>query len=343
MAESYIDRKERLKGEGKVELPLNIDSKRYIVGNFSYQDVLVISPMAVLSGILILIFHSNDALSQGSIIGSLAPTVFIGMLQMIKHPVRKNISFLKHNFFWKFQFKRRQKEFHFKKGDIKMSNSTDTRKKIGIKNTYSGCYETTDGSLVKVMEVSSINLSLMNKSEQNYIYSGMRTFINELSTKSIQIEKIAQPVNLSQYLLYIDRQTENEKNNVKNMLKESYKAYVGNIQKARNMVQRKNYIIIRVPISGKKEKALQEIERTQMIMQSKIENMLSGSNRLQVTPLQNEDLIKLLYTCIDYDNAQAQGDHVVGRGSNYMNVSMGESTAKSVLEQFEKKIYESIN
>src|SRR5690606_32231638 len=129
---------------------------------------------------------------------------------------------------------------------------------------------TTDNHVVKVIEVSSVNLSLMNETEIQNIFSSYRTFINELNTKHIQISQIAQPVNLSQYMLYVDRKTENEKNHAKRMLKQSYKSYVENIQKSCNTVQRKRYIIIRSTTINDQEKTLQELERTAVIFQSKI-------------------------------------------------------------------------
>lgn len=342
--ESYIDRKERLKGEGKVELPLNIDTKKYLVGNISFPDLLVISPFLVLSILSLFIIYKLGKLSTGPIIVSLAPTFFISVMQMIKHPTRKNLSFLTFRMIWRFKFKKRQKEFIYKKGELNMtSDDNDVRKKLGVKNIFSGCYETTDNRFVKILEVSSINLSLMNDKEKESIYEGYRTFLNELQMKSIQIEQIAQPVNLSQYLLFVDRKTESEKGYAKRMLTRSYKSYIENIQKSRNMVARKRYLILSQPIKMDREKALGEIERLASIVQLKIENMLMGSAKLTAKILQNDDLIKLLYTCLDYDNAQAQGNYIVSRANKKTDITLGVNSAKEVLEAFEKTLKESIH
>lgn len=341
--ESYLDRKERLKGEGKVELPLNVDMQRYFIFNITFKDLAIISPVLVLSIILIVIFKQTGNLSQGTVIVSIAPTFFIIMLQLIKHPIRKNLSFLTFRMIWRFQFNKREKQFIYQKGEIDMENEQDVRKQLGIKNIFSGTYETTDNHFVKVLEVSSINLSLMNDKEQDSVFDGFRTFLNETGMKKFQISEIAQPVNLTQYLLYVDRKTENEKNYAKRMLKHSYKNYVGNIQKSRNMVQRKRYIVIRGAISSNREKSLEEVEQLTRLITSKVENMLSGSTTLHANALMNDELTKLMYTCLDYDNAQALGDAIVGRANNTVNITMGEKTAKEVLDEFEKKLEESIN
>lgn len=340
--ETYIDRKERLKGEGKVELPLNIDTKKYLIANLSFNDLLIISPFLVISLLITYILYKHEKLSTGLFFIVFAPTVFIAALQMIKHQIRKNISFLTFGLIWRYKYKKRRKEYVFKKGAMDMANDEDIRKQLGIKNIFSGCYETTDNRFVKVLEVSSVNLSLMNNKEKESVYEGYRTFLNELQLKTVQIEQIAQPVNLSQYLLYVKRTTENEKGYAKRMLARSYLQYIENVQKSRNMVARKRYIIISQPIKGDREKALAEIERNANIVKLKIENMLMGHAKLNVTILHNDELLKLLYTCLDYENAQAQGEYIVTRANKKMDISLGVNSAKEVLEAFEKSLKESI-
>lgn len=341
MRESYLDRKERLKGEGKIELPLNIDSKRYLFANISFQDLAVISPFGILSIILMVIFYKTGNLSQTTVILSLVPTFFMTMLQIIKHPIRKNIPFLKYQIIWKIKYNKRQKQFIYQKGEIEMEE--DVRKRLGIKNVVAGCYETTDDRFVKVIQVSTVNLSLMNPSEKTKVLESYRTFLNELPTKYIQQAVIAQPINLSQYLLYVDRQTESNKDYVKSMLVAGYKSYIEQIQKSRNMVQREHYIIISKSIGSDREKTLNELEKIAMIIQAQIENMLSGSDKLQAKILQNDELIRLIYTCLDYDNAQSIGENIVGRAQNELDITLGEESAKEVLRKFEQKLYESIN
>lgn len=342
--ESYIDRKERLKGEGKVELPLNIDTKKYLIWKISFQDLIFVSPFLIFSAVTVILLHKSGHLSRATFFPTILPTILMIVVQSIKHPIRKNLTFLDYGVLWKIKYKRRNKEFYYSKGEIDMDNAQDTRLMLGIKNVFSGAYETTDNRFVKVLEVSSVNLSLMNRSEKKSIYESYRTFINELQLiKKIQLASIAQPINLTRYLHWIDKETSNELDHPKRMLGRSYKKYIENIQKSKNMVTRKRYIIIDQPISSDREKSLDELERKIKIVKSNLENMLTGDTRLEAKVLQNDELIKLMYTSLDYDSAQALGDFIVGRAQNQVNISLGEQTAKRIIETYQKQLEENIN
>lgn len=342
--ENTIDRRERLKGEGKVELPLNIDTRKYLFANISFNDVFVVSPILIISIIIIFTLFKTGNLSTVTAIVAITPTVFIGAFQIIKHPIRKNLSFLKFRVLWKLQYNKRQKDFFYTKGEIDMANETDVRKKLGIKNIFSGCYETPDNRFVKVLEVSSLNLSLMNRGEAQSIKEGYRTFINENQlVKNLQISVVAQPINLSRYMLHVEEETSKETNPAKRMLAASYTDFVEDIQRNRNMVARKRYIVIDHPIGNDREKALEEIERNATIILTKIENMLTGHSKLNAKILSNDELMSLLYTCLDYDNAQSLGEHIVDRANNKMDITLGETSARDIISQFEKQLKNSIN
>lgn len=343
--DTLLDRKDRLKGAGKVELPLSIDTNKYLVGNLSFRDLFTISPFLIFSLISILVLYGLDMLSRNTAIICAIPTLIIGTLQLIKHPIRKNLAFLQYGVIWKIKFKQRNKEFHYKKGEMDMANTNDqdTRKKLGIRNIYSGCYETTDDYFVKVLECSSINMSLMNNNEKSAIYDSYRSFLSESFTKSLQLSQIAQPVNLSQYLLFIDRETENEQDIAKRQLVKSYKRYIESIQKSKNMVSRKTYVIVKQKISSDREKSLSDLERNANITKTNLENMLRGYEALEVTILQNDELLKLMYTCVDYDSAQSLGNHVVARANNKVSISLGENSARDIIASLEKQLEENIN
>ena len=75
----------------------------------------------------------------------------------------------------------------------------DIREVLGIRNIYNDCYETMEDTLVKVIEVSSVNLSLLH-AEDKKIYGSYETFLNEKPREiDIQIARISQPVNLKSY------------------------------------------------------------------------------------------------------------------------------------------------
>ncbi|WP_254179232.1 hypothetical protein [Cytobacillus oceanisediminis] len=342
--ESYLDRKERLKGEGKVELPLNIDTKKYLIWKISFQDLIMVAPFAIFSGAMLVYLRKSGNLSLDTFFPSIIPVIFMLVIQSIKHPIRKNLTFLDYKLKWRFKYVRRNKTFYYSKGAIEMDNTQDTRLQLGIKNVFSGCYETTDNRFVKVLEITSVNLSLMNRSEKRNIFESYRTFLNELHfIKRVQMAQIAQPINLTQYLLHIDKKTSGEQDRAKRILAASYKKYIEDIQKSRNMVTRKRYIIIDNPISSDREKSLEELERKVKILKANIENMLTGDSRLEAKILQNDDLLKLMYTTLDYDSAQALGNYIVGRAQNQVSISLGEHTARKIIDTYQKQLEEKIN
>jgi hypothetical protein len=344
--ESFIDRKEKLKGEGKIELPLNIDTNRYLIWKISAKDLLIISPAVILSAIIVWIIYKSGNLNQNTFLLSTIPAVILGGFRTISHSVRKNIKFLDYGVMWKVKFWSRKKQFYYTKGEIDMANNPeDTRTQLDIKNVYGGCYETTDNRLVKVLEVSSINLSLMNNAESNQIFNSYRTFTNEmLITKKYQISQIAQPVNLSKHLLYIEDETRSQANmnRAKRELAKSYRKYTEKTQKSRNMVSRKRYIIFDQKIGTDKEKALKDIEQKATIVKTSIQNMTMSGEKLTAKELNNDDLIKLQYTCLDYDNSLAIGNRIVQRANNKSGISLGEKSAREIVDQLQKQLDESI-
>ncbi|WP_234973064.1 hypothetical protein [Paenibacillus vortex] len=166
----------------------------------------------------------------------------------------------------------------------KKNASKDIREQLGIKNVYSECYETTDNRFVKVIRVSSVNLSLLNKKEKTKIFQAYETFLNDLprSMLPLQVSQIAQPINLTNYGRYIDDQTAKEESYPKAILAKSYLKYVDDIQKSKNMVSRNRYVIMaRSFNSMNRKKVLDELERDVKIVSTQIENMLGGRYELE--------------------------------------------------------------
>lgn len=344
--ENFIDRREKLKGEGKIELPLNIDTNKYLMWKISAKDIVIVSPAIVFSVFIIFTLHKTGNLNQNTFLLSLIPTVILGGFRTISHSHRKNIKFLDYGVMWKFNFWKRRKQFYYSKGEIDMAqNPEDTRTQLEIKNVFAGCYETTDDRLVKVLEVSSVNLSLLNPHESNQIYSSYRTFLNEvLMLKNIEINQIAQPVNLSKHLLYVDDVTKSQPNmnTAKRELAKSYRKYTEKTQKSRNMVSRKRYIVFDQKIGSDKEKALQELERKATLVRTSVHNMIMSGQKLEAKELNNDELIKLQYTCLDYDNSLSLGNYIINRANNKASISLGENSARDIVDQLQKQLDESI-
>lgn len=331
MQESFLDRKERLRQQGKIELPQNIDDKKYLVGNLAFKDIMIMLPAVLLTILMIVLYYFiTGTVNQIIIIVSLAPTLLMMVLQMNKHPERRNLPLWQYKILWRINFNNREKEFYYSKGPVNMTKSKgvseDTRHKIPIKNIANGCIETKDNRLVKIIEVSSINLYLMSQKDRHDVFEAYQNFLNEIDESEFQVSQIAQPINLDSYAAWVT-ETARDDTPALRKFKDAYLNQIDNIQKSKSMVTRKRYLIISV---SNKENALDMIQMKANNIQFKLENMLSGNDSLRATILKNDELIKLIYTCIDFENAQSQGWGIVDKVDHQSQIVFGEFTQKEL-------------
>lgn len=333
-SESYLERQERLRERGKVELPLNIDTKKYLYGNISFQDVFIVLPFLLLGGIVSYILFKTGHLNQQLLLISFIPAMIVTVFQLNKHPIRKNLSLLQYKVMWKLRAKYRKKDFHYAKGALPMSRKDgDTRTELGLANIANGCLESTDRQLVKVLEVSSVNLSLMNELAKENVLAAYQSFINDTGEKQIQLMQVAQPINLTNYLMWFNEQVDQNSSYAKRVLKQGYSNQIERIQKSKSMVTRKRYLVISKPMTNS-PKDYMKLETTANILKAKLEQMLSGYEKLDVKILENDELLKFYYACIDFENAQAQGENIVHKTNAKLDVVVGKNTAKALVDQY---------
>lgn len=333
MQESYLDRKERLRQQGKIELPMNIDDKKYLVGNIAFKDLLIMTPAILLTVLIVVLYYlTNGTINQIIIIVSLTPTLLMFILQMTKHPERKNLPLWQYKFLWKINFNNREKEFYYSKGITDMKGKEDTRSRMPISNIANGCIETKDNRLVKIIEVSSINLSLMNNADQRNVFVAFQNFIKEIEENEFQISQIAQPINLDSYAAWVSENARDDKAALRK-LKNAYLNQIDDIQKNKSMVTRKRYVIVSVPNKGD---AIDKIELKANNIKFKLESMLPGNDGLKAKILKNDDLIQLIYACIDFENAQSQGASIVQKAETQTPIVLGERSR----QRFEQALKE---
>src|SRR5699024_5305858 len=252
--ENYIYRKQKLREEGLIEIPMSIDPARYFIGNIRWIDILFTSPFAVLSVLIITLLQKTGNLTTSTFLFSFLPPVLVLTLFWVKHPDRRNISFIT-TIWWKIKFITSKTTFEYSK---EVKKDMDIRSQLGIYNIANDCFETLDNQLVKVVKVSSINLTGISFRERDKIYSSYQTFLNDYAYNSFpfQINQFSEPVNLKNYLNWVNIKVSDEKNKTKRMLAKSYKQKANEIQKNKNMVSKARYIILSVKVGTNKEKAL---------------------------------------------------------------------------------------
>lgn len=323
-----------------VQLPVPIDSRKYLIGRIAFVDVLIASPFVLITALFLLFLYRSGLWNTYVAVFLCLPTIAVILAQMTKHPVRKEISFIEYGLIWRYFFKKRQKVFFKRKGEIDMSDTYDSRKVLGVKGVYLDCYETSK-NLVRVFEVSSVNLSLANRSEKKSTLDSFKVFLTSSDFfHQLQFCKIAQPINLDRHLKNfrnIERHGSND--DVKAMLNRSYEKHMLEVGKNRNLVARKNYIVLTQPIRNKdKDKALLEIDNKSAILVQKLSNLVLDSSSLSVKQLNSEELTLLLHTTLDYDSAVSVGRHIIKRSNSTSDVSMGEETAKRLIESLKRDL-----
>lgn len=338
------ERKEQMRKELKVQLPVPIDSKRYLIGRIAFLDLLIISPFLLLTGLSLFLLFKAGLMNQWTLMISALPTVIVAGMQFTKHKVRREISFIQYGIFWKYNFNKREKKFFYRKGALDMSDKKDARRKIGVKSVFADCYETNDNRFVRVFEVSSVNLSLSNKSEKRSALESFKVFMTTINfLKTIQFSQIAQPINLTRHIQHVTQRNKDQDNDTKRMLQKSYRQYIEEIQKSKDLVTRKRYMVISQKIGSDRDKALDQIDLNSKLIASKVEGMTFDFSSLSVKQLNNDELTKLMFTCVDYDSAVAVGDHIVSRASNRSLLSVGEESAKQMIDTLTKQLKERIN
>lgn len=337
-SQSAVERRDRLRDEGKIELPLNVNTKKYLLSMIKYRDILISLPLLALGLVGAWYLRQIGQLSTPTFIWCMFPWATILVFLSIPHPDRKNINFLTSKFIWRYKFRRRKKLFVYSKGDdmakTKRIDADDIRSQLGIKNVFAGCYETADNRYVKVINVSAINISLLNKQEEQKVFQSYETFLNDLprSMLPLQISQISQPINLTNYARDFSSVVADQKNKVKESFLKSYLDHVDDIQKSKDMVSRNRYVILSRSFNNSNRlKVLEELERDSEIMISHIESMQGGRFTLTARKLNNDELFNLIFTCIDYENAQVNFSF---KAALYSPVTVGERTSKEMSENW---------
>lgn len=335
--QNAIYRKQKLRDEGLIEIPMSIDPSRYFIGNVRWKDVLYTSPFALITVIAIVILNNIGYLNTSSFLFSFLPPIMVLTFFWVKHPDRKNISFIT-TIWWKIRYSSSKKMYEYTK-EVKENVSDDIRTQLGIYNISNDCMETLDKRLIKVIGVSSINLTGLSDRERNRVYSNYQTFLNNYAASSfpIQIKQFSEPINLSNYLNWVRKNVQKEENHFKRMFAESYTKKVNEIQKSKNMVRKARYIIVSAKIGNNKNKAIENLNLEAERLTSSIENMLSDRHKLRANVLDNEGLFQLIYACIDYENAQirqsTERKHKVD-----LPFTMGKTSYEETFENAQEKI-----
>lgn len=296
-------RQQRL--EGKIDIPMTIDPARYFIGNIRVKDVAYTIPFIAITVVIWYILHQVGELNSSTFLFACLPPLLFGSFMWVKHPDRKNIPIIT-TFLWKIKYMQSKKIYEYTR-KVESNMSEDIRSQLGVYNIANDCQETLDNRLVKVIELSSINIDGLSIKERDRALTSYQTFLQELpiSAFPLQIQQFSKPINLNNYLEWVRGNVNKERNQYKRMFAESYISKGNEIQKAKNMVSKARYIIVSQKIGVNKEKAIEKINHLAEQVRSSLENSMIRYD-LEPKILNNEELFQYVYACIDYENAQIQ-------------------------------------
>lgn len=132
-----------------------------------------------------------------------------------------------------------------------------------------GMYEnyevTKTGNLVGILDVSGINLDLLNENEQQDVFSDYGAFLmstlGEGVDDSLQFIEPTIPVNMTEWLnglkrKYLDLKNNHPKEEFKIQLIASYLDHFTTVQNSKNMTTKQHLLIVKVPIKDKTMESL---------------------------------------------------------------------------------------
>lgn len=334
-SENYIYRKQKLRQEGLLEIPMAVDSSRYFIGTVRLMDIVYTLPFLIASIFGIYFLNKTGNLNSSTAVFAFLPPILVLTVLWIKHPDRKNISLVS-TIYQRIKFIRSKKLYELTKERTE-DVQNDIRSQLGIFNIANDTFETLENTLVKVVEVSSVNLTGMSENDRNKTLSAYQAFLNDYPFDAfpLQIHQFSKPINLKSYLQFVHEKADGEKNYVKRMLNESYINKTNEIQKSKKMVSKARYIMISEKVGGDKEKALQKVSMKAESMVSGIENMLSEKHKLRAHVLNNEELFDLIYSSIDYENAQIKQG--MRKTSFRSSITIGEKTYREMEKNWKEE------
>lgn len=145
-----------------------------------------------------------------------------------------------------------------------------------IQSTYQDILITKTGYAVGMIEISGINLELLNDEEQTDTFDTFNTFlINTLGDSSNEVQQwidTTSPVNIDDYLLSYKKRYLIEENEAKKQLIASYIQDLTQKSKAKEMNTKRHILIVKEKIT---DKSLVSLETKAQDLKDKIRNYIS--------------------------------------------------------------------
>lgn len=341
------DKDDKYNFVGKIDL--EVDKDRYLIGNIRWKDIIITSPFMLFGIIMCIILFKYLDISISSGAGfilyavALSPAIvmwFIATLPAEEYNRSKTKLINKYFYYRDFTKRKKVYEYTNEKIEGKKDFMEDIRSTIGIYDISRECYEMLNDYIVKVIKVSSINVSSLPKSDQRKVYRSFEEFNNKLDYRifPIQITTKTTPISLDSYIEECKQIFNHSESRSDRLFGESYIEFANEIQKDKKMVSKSPYVVIKHK-KKQNEDSYAVLEELAERLVSQIENMLPSQYSLNAKILNNEELFSLLHYSIDYLNANYLEAHNV---ENNNGITFSDEDNKAFQQYWEDKETSSI-
>ena len=179
-------------------------------------------------------------------------------------------------------FKRKEKDtskdlaFTWKPRPINKKGKETINDMSLIQATYEDVVITKTGYLIGMIEMTGINLELLNDEEQEDTFDTFNAFLmNTLGDSSNEVQQYidtTSPVNIDDYLLSYKKRYLTEENSAKKQLIASYIYDINQKSKAKEMNTKRHILIVKEKIT---DKSLVSLENKAQDLKDKIRNYIS--------------------------------------------------------------------
>lgn len=213
------------------------------------------------------------------------------------------------------------------------SNPNSTQNTLQIAEIRDGIVIMNDGSFRSVVMVKSINFDLMSPREQEAVESSYQGFLNSLYFP-IQIFVRSQKIDLREYIEKMDKIRTEHDNMLLALLMEDYIAYMDNLSRETNIMDKKFYVVIPFfPVVDTSKEAVKQsknflegfgglfskkeqhvtinekdLENAKDELRNRVQSVLGGLQQanIQGLALDTQELIELYYDTYNPDTATRQ-------------------------------------
>lgn len=205
------------------------------------------------------------------------------------------------------QEKEKQLEFTFRPRKINKGKETISDMSL-IKSIYKGFIVTKTGYLVAIIEITGINLELLNGTEQTFAFQSFNTFLmntlGDSSNEAQQYLDITMPVNFEEYLLSYKKRYLQEKNPARKELIASYIDDFNEKTYHNTMSTKRHFLVLREKMTDKSlavlDSKVQDLNDKVTSYINRLEDSFENYD-LQAKKLFTDELIHLLKNQFNYN------------------------------------------